>query len=98
MSEKPPRYWVDYADQKLYERALKKAGGNPENIMDLAEYWTEQDFDTLEEAKAFADGQPMSCFVYERLNLRDETPLYYRNLGMEWINPDWDQSDIIYET
>lgn len=60
--EMAKRYLVDYSDQAVYARLLTKAGGDP-SLVSLDDYWTWQDFDTLEEATAFADSQPMSSFV-----------------------------------
>lgn len=97
MTDAPKRYCVDYADQKVYDALLERRGGDPDRVYP-DEYWTWEEFDTLDEAKAFCDQQLMSAFVRERRNIRDTTPYELARRGVTWADAEWDESDILYET
>lgn len=90
---KPKRYYVYYADQRTYKRLLAKRGGNHDDV-DPADYWDEEEFDTVEQAKRFAATQKMDCSIYRRDNIRDDTEPELRALGITWASAVWDEVEI----
>lgn len=67
---KPSRYYVLFSDPDLYREALKRANGSSTDLVPT-DFYRQQDFDDLSEAKSFAarGDFPEGAAIFERRDL-----------------------------